>query len=241
MQIIESVATVTSGNELFGKNAKDYHRQLSQGVALSGETPDYFARSRVSATARLAERWSIPIGRVLDFGCGVGTAAKFLAQDFPKAVIYGSDIATSSLAAAQSAHTDDRFRWVEDLAGIAAESIDLVYCNGVFHHIVPEQRATVLERICELIRPGGGFALWENNPWNVGTRWVMRRIPFDRDAICLTPNETLQRLSTAGLEVRCIEHHFFFPRFLAWLRLLEPRLRRVPLGAQYVVFATRPN
>ncbi len=241
MQISESIATVTSSNELFGKNARDYHRQLVQGVGLSGETPDYFARSRISATARLAERWSMPINSVLDFGCGVGTAAEFLAKDFPRAIIYGSDIATSALAAAQSAHTDDRFRWVEDLAGIASKSIDLVYCNGVFHHIAPEQRTTVLARVCDLIRPGGGFALWENNPWNIGTRWVMRRIPFDRDAIVLTQNETFARLSNAQLMVRCIEHHFFFPRFLAWLRLFEPRLRRVPLGAQYVVFATRPN
>ena len=44
-----------------------------------------------------------------------------------------------------------------------------------------------LRCIRRLLRPNGIFALWENNPWNPGTRLVMRRIPFDRDASLLTP------------------------------------------------------
>ena len=41
----------------------------------------------------------------------------------------------------------------------------------------------------DALRPGGLFAFWENNPWNPGTRLVMSRIPFDRDAITLSALE----------------------------------------------------
>jgi hypothetical protein len=92
-----------------------------------------------------------------------------------------------------------------------------------------------------LIKPGGGFALWENNPWNPGTRWVMSRIPFDRDAVCLNQTETRKRLAEAGMTIRMTENHFYFPRILASLRRWEPALRRLPFGAQYVVMATRDS
>ena len=61
---------------------------------------------------------------------------------------------------------------------------DLAYSNGTFHHIPPAKRMDALGFIFQRLKPGGIFALWENNPWNPGTRWVIEsRIPFDRDAI----------------------------------------------------------
>jgi hypothetical protein len=39
----------------------------------------------------------------------------------------------------------------------------------------------------------------ENNPWNPGTRYVMSRIPFDRDAIPLTPSAARHLLKRAAL------------------------------------------
>lgn len=47
----------------------------------------------------------------------------------------------------------------------------------------------VVDLVRRSLRPGGVFAFWEINPWNPGTRHVMSRIPFDRDAIMLTPPE----------------------------------------------------
>ena len=47
-------------------------------------------------------------------------------------------------------------------------------------------------------RPAGYFALFENNPWNPGARLVMRRIPFDRDAIMLSPRHAARMLILSG-------------------------------------------
>jgi hypothetical protein len=66
------------------------------------------------------------------------------------------------------------------------EPFDLCYINGVFHHIHAGERQQTLLMIRELLTQGAHLALFENNPWNPGTRMVMRRIPVDRDAIPLS-------------------------------------------------------
>jgi hypothetical protein len=91
----------------------------------------------------------------------------------------------------------------------------------------------------DVLAPAGWLALFENNPWNPGARMVMRRIPFDRAAVPLSPPETRRLLETAGLRVHGTRSLFYFPRPLAALRPLERYLARVPLGAQYWVLASR--
>jgi hypothetical protein len=90
-------------------------------------------------------------------------------------------------------------------------------------------------------RPGGLFAFWENNPWNPGTRYVMSRIPFDRDAVTLIPPEARQLLQKAGFEILRTDFLFIFPGVLKWLRWIEPSISHLPFGAQYQVLARKPK
>jgi hypothetical protein len=68
----------------------------------------------------------------------------------------------------------------------------------------------------------------------------MHRIPFDRDAIPLTPPEARQLLQAGGFEILRTDFLFLFPRMLKWLRGLEAPLTRWPLGAQYQVLCRKP-
>ena len=67
----------------------------------------------------------------------------------------------------------------------------------------------------------------------------MRRIPFDRDAKTLSYRESERLLTGAGLSIVSTTFHFYFPAWLKRLRAVEPRLQRVPFGAQYCVLARR--
>ena len=116
---------------------------------------------------------------------------------------------------------------------------DLVFCNGVFHHIVPRERPAALEQIRRSLRPRGLFAFWENNPWNPGTRLLMRRIPFDRDAQTISAGEAKRMLSGHGFELVRTDHLFVFPRPLHRLRRIESGLSQVPIGAQYQVLCRK--
>jgi SAM-dependent methyltransferase len=120
-------------------------------------------------------------------------------------------------------------------------SFDLAFCNGVFHHIPISERLVSLSQIYHALKPNGLFAFWENNPWNPGTRWVMSRIPFDRDAIILWPRGARRLLSQAGFGIILTHFAFIFPKPLGFLRFAEWHLRHLPFGAQYMVLARKPN
>jgi SAM-dependent methyltransferase len=119
------------------------------------------------------------------------------------------------------------------------QAVDWVFCNGVFHHIDVETRNDVFRSILEHLRPGGMFTLFDNNPFNPGARWVMHRIPFDRDAQMLNPYRVKLRLAELGFEDITCHFLFIFPKFLSFLRLLEPSMSGLPLGAQFGLFARR--
>jgi SAM-dependent methyltransferase len=240
-----------TSDKTFDENASNYYDELEQGLRLSGESADYFARVRVDVTKRIVtsltndeavmgppsrtdgavNSWD----RILDYGCGIGTAARFLATAFPGIEILGSDIADSAIRRAAATHPDPPFRWTVGMSSIESQSVDLAYCNGVFHHIQPELRNGCVADVFETLRSGGLFFLWENNPWNPGTQIVMRRIPFDRDAICLPITETRDRLELAGFKVIRAETYFYFPRSFSAFRPIERLLHFIPFGAQYVV------
>ena len=120
-------------------------------------------------------------------------------------------------------------------------NIDLAFCNGVFHHIAPDDRSAAVGFVYGSLRPGALFAMWENNPWNPGTRYVMSRCPFDKDAKMLRPSEARRMLHAAGFEIVSTTFMFIFPRSLGWMRGIEPLLSRLPIGGQYQVLCRKPD
>lgn len=224
----------------FDDYADDYDAALERGISLSGEHKDYFAEQRVRWLARRLQRAGARPTRILDFGCGTGTAMPYLRQAFPDAELVGTDISERSLAQARKAQSGTGAQFHPYPVYRTPRPFDLVFSNGVFHHIPPAERAGAVEYLQASMAAGGWFALWENNPWNPGTRLVMSRIPFDRDAITLTPPEARALLRAGGLTPRRTDALFIFPHALRALRFVEPWLASLPLGAQYLVLAQRP-
>ena len=119
------------------------------------------------------------------------------------------------------------------------EQFDLVFCNGVFHHIALEARSDAIKTIFRSIRPGGVFAFWENNPYSIPARYVMSRIPFDRDAIMVWPRQARKQMRDVGFDVLLTDYCFLFPAMMSWLRWSEGFVRHVPLGAQYLILSKK--
>jgi SAM-dependent methyltransferase len=224
--------------ESFNSYANNYDEALNKGVSLSGENKDYFARERLRWLRARLDTAGVNPKRIMDFGCGIGSATPFIREFFPKADIVGVDLSSDSIDVARSAHADSNIRFETGLES-SGGNFDLVFCNGVFHHINPPERGEVCRAIASALNEGGIFAMFENNPWNPGTRMVMAKIPFDKDAITLSPPEAEGLVSKNGFMGKRLDFLFFFPRFLSFFRFLEPLLRSVPLGAQYLVMATK--
>lgn len=224
----------------FDAFAENYDQALEQGISVSGESKDFFAQERVRWLAGMLVKRGHAVRRILDFGCGTGSATPFLRECFPEAEIVGTDISESSIRVARRDRGGSGIEYGVYPAYRPTAPFDAAYCNGVFHHIPLDQRDAAVRYVFDALRPGGVFGLWENNPWNPGTRYVMSRIPFDRDAITLSPPNTRSLLRRNGFTVHRTDALFIFPRALGALRFVEPWVSRLPLGAQYQVFAQRP-
>jgi len=225
----------------FDEFATDYDKALQQGLSVSGESKDFFAVGRVTwLKDRLAQSNLTP-RRILDFGCGTGTATPSL-LDLPGCEqIVGVDVSAGSVDVARKTYGRPNVRFALPDELDEPGTFDLAFCNGVFHHIPLEHRAGAVASVFRWLRPGGLFALWENNPLNPGTRYVMWKIPFDRDAITLRSGQTRSLVRAGGFEPLHTDFQFIFPRSLKFLRGLEKPLSGLPLGAQYMVLSRKPG
>lgn len=236
-----SVPSASREPSEFDSYAAGYDAALAMGIAASGENKEYFARGRVKWARSVLAPMGVTPRRILDYGCGTGSTASVLREHWTVDSLLGLD--TSSESVRVAALTDrapgTRFDLISryDPAG----DRDLVYCNGVFHHIPPAERLAALAFIWSCLEPGGLLAFYENNPWNPGTRYVMSRIPFDRDARTLSAPEAKRLIRSAGFDIVRTDFLFVFPRSLSWLRRLEPALSSLPIGAQYLVLGRKPG
>lgn len=223
----------------FDRYAESYDEALAQGLAISGEDKHFFARGRVTFLANQLAAVGFQAQTVLDYGCGTGTATPYLLESLNVRKVIGVDISLRSIEVASRTYSSLPAEFLPLESFRPCEQADLVYCNGVFHHIPPAERADAIRCIWQALRPGGYFALWENNPWNPATRYVMSRCPFDDDAITLTPPEARRLVQQGGFTPISTRFLFIFPRALAFLRCLEPPLARVPLGTQYEILCQK--
>jgi SAM-dependent methyltransferase len=223
----------------FDSLVETYDTELRRGMALSGETPDFYAGERISfLNACLRELGHHP-STVLDYGCGMGATSTHLRRLLGPSVLVGVDESRESVKrAAQNFGETARFLPLQELA--PEPIFDLVYCSGVFHHIQPGERRAALTYLDERMKPGAIFALWENNPWNPAITITMNRSLIDRHAVKVAPPVARRLIRSAGFELLRTDFLFYFPRPLAPLRVLEPALRKLPLGAQYQVLCRKP-
>lgn len=223
----------------FDEYASTYDQDLAEALSISGEDKNYFAQGRMIWLGKWLRAKGLNAETVMDFGCGTGSATPFIKQCLAPQAIVGVDVSAESLNVAREKFgaADTSFGLIETPD---SGRFDLAFCNGVFHHIDPEERQASLAYVFDSLRPGGLFALFENNPWNPATLYVMSRCQFDRDAITLPPPETRDRMQQAGFKVLDTRYLFIFPSLLKILRPLEHTLSALPFGTQYVVVGQKP-
>jgi SAM-dependent methyltransferase len=224
----------------FDEFSAEYDVALAHGLSVSGEGKNYFARNRIAWLASCLRELKEEPQAVMDFGCGTGSAISFMLDLMAVKSILGVDVSTKSLAIARQTSNSERTQFLPFSQYQPNGEMDLTFCNGVFHHIPLEERAAKLNYIYRSLRSRGLLAFWENNPWNPGTRYVMSRIPFDRNAITLAPPVARRMLRAGGFEILRTDFLFIFPRVLSCFRGVEPLIAKLPLGAQYQILCRKP-
>jgi SAM-dependent methyltransferase len=219
---------------LFDAFASNYQQLVTENVRISGESSDYFAAYKADYITRRV----VPAagGRLLDYGCGVGLLCGHLKRRLPKVQIDGFDISQDSVARINGG-LQSQGTFTSNLKEVG-HSYDFIVLSNVLHHVKPKERLDLIEEVCSRLANGGKLVVFEHNPINPLTRWAVSQCPFDGDAVLLPSGESLAYFR-GGLRLMWRDYIVFFPRWLAWLRPLEPVLQWCPLGAQYAVVVER--
>ena len=224
----------------FDKFAEEYLATHTDNLKISGEAPDYFARYKLEELRRVWTRQGLAEpAAVLDFGCGIGASLPHLSAAFPAASLSALDVSQKSLDIAEA-----RFpglarlvRYDGAAVPLADASQDLIFSACVFHHIDAAEHVRLFAELRRLLRPDGRLVIFEHNPVNPVTRYIVATCPFDENAV-LIPGPTLaQRQKAAGFTRIETRYTGFFPGPLRALRPMEPWLSALPVGAQYYTLA----
>jgi SAM-dependent methyltransferase len=226
-------------NSFFDQYSRQYEMQLQKGLSLTGESAAYYASNRVKWLKIKLDSIGFPAESLLDFGCGVGNSVPYFLSTLGVGRVVGIDPSLSSLQEARKSYHSPSVSFFHPNDFLAENEFDIAFCNGVFHHIPPPARNEALQTIWKSLKPGGLFAFWENNPWNPGTRFIMSRVEFDKDAITINPFEAKTLLRAAGFEIVRTNYLFIFPKMLSWCRFIEPFVSSMPLGGQYMVLCKK--
>jgi SAM-dependent methyltransferase len=223
----------------FDKFADEYLADHQRNLHLTGEAPDYFARYKIDALVRrYRTRRLEPPRSILDFGCGIGGSIPHLRAAFPDARILGIDVSDRSIEIARSRFPEmAQYRRLDEGDMSALGQFDLVFSSCVFHHIDAEEHVDILGRLKERLAERGNLAIFEHNPLNPVSRYLVDTCPFDENAVLISARQLAQRQRSAGLRSVEISYIGFFPAALKAFRPLEPLLGWAPIGAQYYTFA----
>jgi SAM-dependent methyltransferase len=235
------------GTAEFDHYAHDYGAGMENPIkALAGDSAEGFVAVKLSWLLRQFPDLSAKgeSFRILDYGCGTATLLRLMAEAGLAASLLGCDVSVGMLEEA-------RRRWpsgtpapdlhVQDgsLTPIATGSVDLVIISAVLHHVAPEDRLGVYAELQRVLRPGGRLVVFEHNPLNPVTRYVVAHTPIDQNAILLRAREVNQALRGLEFSEPQTNYLMFIPPRLTALAGIERVLHWLPFGAQYAVTATR--
>ena len=115
----------------------------------------------------------------------------------------------------------------------AAASFDVTMAICVMHHVPPAQWQAFINEMHRILRPGGLAVIFEHNPFNPLTQYVVRSSQIDADAVLLRPKLTRSLLNNAGFANVTSKNILFTTFDNPSFRLLDRALGWCPLGAQF--------
>lgn len=219
----------------FDQFAANYKTALDRSLAMAGESSEYFTLYKANYIERmLGDRTQ---SKILDFGCGVGALSGVLARNRQRDEIHGYDVSTDSLDRVDR-ELRSRSLFTSNLDDLHRD-YDLIVLSNVMHHIPLAARASTVSDLAARLASGGRLLVFEHNPLNPLTRWVVAHCEFDGDAQLLWPGEVAGYFLDAKLVAPRRDYLVFFPKALALLRRYERSLAWCPAGAQYALSASK--
>ena len=223
----------------FDKFADEYNEAHTKNLAITGDKPEYFAQFKARELRRALMRAGAAEPRtILDFGSGIGASLPHLAKEFPASALTAFDVSQRSLEIARTRFPDcARFVHGPGLDVLGDAKFDVIFAACVFHHIPHDMHVDLFSQLAARLEPDGVMIVFEHNPLNPVTRYIVATCPFDENAELIRAGALAATQRAAGFSHVEKRYTGFFPNALSALRPLEPGMSALPIGAQYYTLA----
>lgn len=224
----------------FDKHANEYREIHTQNVKLTGGDSFYFVNQKVLI---LKENENSNNLQMLDVGCGDGETEVFIQKHLPGWKVNAIDVSAASVKTANEkniANTSFQLFNGTDIP-FTDNRFDVVFIASVLHHVDFSLHGVMMKEIYRVLKPEGRLYLFEHNPLNPFTQYLVNTCDFDKDAKLLFHWYCKKVLKKTGFISVKIKFILFFPRQGFWGKLkgVENALSWLPLGGQYFFKCTK--
>jgi SAM-dependent methyltransferase len=218
----------------FNESKENYRDTIERSIGFAGKGLDFFTEVKADYLRKIVARLlgAAKVPKILDIGCGHGLIHPYL-RAFGFEVV-GAEVATEVLPLARAANPDVAYVGYDGRSlPFASGAFDVTLAVCVMHHVPPAQWQDFLDETRRVLRPGGLAVIFEHNPLNPLTRYVVASNTIDADAVLLSARTLRSLMRQSGFPAPLTRNILFTPFAHPGFRWLDDRLGRVPFGAQY--------
>ncbi len=224
----------------FDSFAETYEADINAAVAFAGREHAFYIDVKREQILRLAQQRFPDLKSldVLDLGCGLGAYHPGLEGKFHE--LHGVDVSGRSVELAASRHPFVQYSTFDGFTLPYEDGrFSIVFTICVMHHVPPPQWNSFVAEMHRVTAPGGVALVFEHNPYNPLTQYVVKTCDIDKDAVLLRPARLRELFTAAGFADVFTRTIISVPPAGKLLSKLDSLLGRLPFGAQYYLSATK--
>jgi SAM-dependent methyltransferase len=218
----------------FDNVVTSYEDQINSALAFAGREHAFYIDIKRDHILRLARKHFRDLGGldVLDLGCGLGAYHSGLEGKFRE--LHGVDVSARSIEFASAQHPFVHYSTFDGARLPYRDGqFSIVFTVCVMHHVPPPQWTRFVAEMFRVITTGGLALVFEHNPYNPATQYIVKTCDIDKDAVLLRPGKLRRMFVDAGFGKVHTRTIISVPPIGQFLSGVDSVLGNLPFGAQY--------
>lgn len=212
----------------------DYEKKINSALAFAGREHSFYIDIKREHILRLGREHFPDLTEldVLDLGCGLGAYHPGLEGKFRE--LHGIDVSAQSVELAAARHPFVHYSTFDGARLPYRDGqFSIVFTVCVMHHVPPPQWTRFVAEIFRVTKAGGLVLVFEHNPYNPATQYIVKTCDIDKDAVLLRPGKLRRMFADVGFAKVETKTIISVPPAGQFLSRLDSFLGHLPFGAQY--------
>lgn len=227
--------------EDFDRLVESYDDKINDAISFGGREHSFYIDIKRDHLLRLAaDRFpDLKAIDVLDLGCGIGMYHPGLEGRFRE--LHGIDVSAQSIEVARKRHSFVLYQSFDGgMLPYPDNRFDFAFTICVMHHVPTAHWEAFTTEMYRVIKPGGLALVFEHNPYNPATQYIVRSCDIDKDAVLLRPGKLRRLFRAAHFEHVHTRSILSVPPVNGPLIQIDRFFGHLPFGAQYYLSGAKP-